>query len=140
MDGPPRVPSVAAIGTVLTAPMKMLGMKDAVKTVTLIFDSLARNVGWMLNSKNGYGGHEVTYMGNPSAASPELGRVLRKLIARDLLAEVDDVIEGRTRPDEVHSIYWKIPVARTNFLRNLTIFAFALVALILALIASLGGS
>ena len=140
MDGPPRVPSVAAIGTVFTAPMKILGMKDAAATVSLIFDSLARNVGWMLNSKNGYGGHEVTYMGNPSAASPELGRALRKLIARDLCAEVDDVIDGRTRPDEVHSIYWKIPVARTNFLRNLATAGVILLALILMLIASLGGS
>ncbi len=140
MDGPPRAPAVAAVGTVIAAPLKMLGMKEAVKTVSLIFDSLAKNIGWMLNVRNGYGGHEVTYQGIPSAASPELGRALRKLIARDLLAEVDGVIEKRILPDEVHSIYWKIPITRTNFLRNLKIAGVVALALILALIASLGGS
>jgi creatinine amidohydrolase len=51
MDGPPRVPSIARIGTVLSAPMKMLGMKDSAKKITLIFDSLARNIGWKRNVK-----------------------------------------------------------------------------------------
>jgi creatinine amidohydrolase/Fe(II)-dependent formamide hydrolase-like protein len=134
MDGPPRVPSIAAIGTVIAAPMKLFGMKAAAKTISLVFDTLAKSVGWGLNSRNGYGGHEITYTGNPSAASPELGRTLRKLIARDILAIVDDVIEGRARPNEVHSIFWKIPILRTNFSRNLKIAGAVLLALILALI------
>ena len=139
MDGPPCVPSIAGIGTVLSAPMKILGMKGAAEKVNLVFDNLARNVGWMLNAKNGYGGHQVTHLGNPSAASVELGRALRKLIALDLLTEIDAVIEGRTRPEDVHSLYWQIPLTRTNFFRNLGIFSIALIVIILILIVSLTG-
>ena len=134
MDGPPRVPSVAMIGNILAAPMRMFGMKCGGQTVSLIFDNLARNIGWALNVKKGYGGHQVTYMGNPSAASAELGKALRKLIARDLLAEIDAVIEGRTLPSEVHSLFWKIPILRADFLRNL---AFAIAGLIVLLILAL---
>ncbi len=141
MDGPPGVPAVANIGKALAAPLKLLGFGEAAGKIALIFDSLSRNIGWARNAKSGYGGHEVTYMGNPSAASPELGKALRKLIARELLAEVDAVIEGRIAPSEVHSIYWDLPVARTNFLRNLGFaFGFVLIVLILAGIVAVTGS
>jgi creatinine amidohydrolase len=129
MDGPPRVPSIAGIGTVLAGPVKALGMKGAAEKVLLIFDGLARNIGWKWNAQKGYGGHQVTHMGNPAAASMELGKALRKLIARDLLEEVDAIIEGRTRPEDVHSLYWQIPVTRTNFFRNLGIVSCLLILL-----------
>jgi hypothetical protein len=75
-------------------------------------------------------------MGNPSAASAELGKALRKLIARDLLEEVDAVIEGRTLPTEVHSIFWQIPFLRTNFFRNLGMGIGTLIILIILLLAA----
>lgn len=136
MDGPPRVRSVVRMGKVFTAPLRKLGLKKAAERVTLVFDSIARNLGWYLNTKKGYGDHLVTYMGNPSAASPELGEALRKLIAQDLLAEVEAVVSGRTVPSQVHSLYWNVPILRTNFFRNLGLAsaALALLMIIVALI------
>ncbi|RJP74352.1 MAG: creatininase family protein [Candidatus Abyssobacteria bacterium SURF_17] len=129
-DTPPRVPSIGRIGRVLSAPFKVLGLANVAEKVNLIFDGLAGNIGWWMNTHRGYGDHVVTYMGNPSAASSELGMALRKLIARDLLEEVEAVISGRRLPSEVHSIFWTIPVARTDFFRNLGIAIGALIVIV----------
>jgi creatinine amidohydrolase len=134
MDGPPKIPSLVGAGKFLAAPMKALGLKNAARMTSVIFEGLAGSFGWMLNSKNGYGGHEVTYQGNPAAASPEMGRALRKLISLDLLEEVEAVIQGRIKPTEVHSIFWKIPLLRTNFNRNLLIAALGAAAAIIFLL------
>ena len=64
----------------------------------------------------------------------ELGRALRNLIAHDLLEETDAVIEGRTLPSDVHSLFWKIPVARTDFFRNLGLVAGAVLAIVILIL------
>ncbi|NQU07525.1 MAG: creatininase family protein [Candidatus Abyssubacteria bacterium] len=134
LDGPPKVPAVLRIGKVFASFLRVLGFRETAEKAALIFDGLAGNIGWMLNTRRGYGGHQVTYMGNPSAASAELGKALRKLIARDLLEEVDAVIEGRTLPSDVHSIFWQIPFLRTNFFRNLSMAIGILIVLIVLLL------
>jgi creatinine amidohydrolase/Fe(II)-dependent formamide hydrolase-like protein len=130
-DRPPRVPSIFKAGQILRAILRTLRLKRAAQRVELIFDGLARNVGWFLNTRKGFGDHLVTYMGNPSVASPELGKALRKLIARDLLEEVDAVITGHTLPSEVHSVYWRIPIIRTDFFRNLSLAGCAVIIALL---------
>lgn len=134
MDSPPRVRSVVRIGKVFSAPLRRMGLRKAAERIELIFDAVARNLGWYLNTRKGYGGHLVTYMGNPSAASPELGKALRKLIAEDLLAEVDAVVTGETLPSEVHSLYWNVPILRTNFFRNLGLVSAATVLLLIIIL------
>ena len=131
MDGPPRVPWIVNIGKLFSVPLRIVGLSDAAAKIDLIFDSLAQNFGWLRNTRNGYGGHLVTYMGNPSAASPELGKALRKLIAEDLHAEVDAVITGRILPSDMHSLFWEIPFIRTDFFRNLGLFAAVIVGLVI---------
>lgn len=134
MDAPPKVPLVLKLGKIMSWPIKVLGFKESASFVDTVFNSLAGNIGWFLNTKKGYGGKLVTYQGNPSAASAELGRALRRLIARDLLAEADGVITGRMMPSEVHSPFWDIPIIRTDFFRNLGLAVIVLVIL-LALLA-----
>ena len=131
LDGPPRAPALPGIGRMLGVPLKALGFTAASERISLIFDVLARNVGWWLNTKRGYGDHLVTYMGDPSVASAELGTTLRKLMARDLLDEIDDVITGRVLPSEVHSLYWKVPIIRTDFLRTLGLAVSVLIGILL---------
>lgn len=131
LDGPPRAPLIPTIGRVLGMLLKALGFGSAAGKLSLICDVLARNIGWWLNTKRGYGDHVVTHMGDPSLASPELGKALRKLMARDLLEEVDAVITGRRLPTEVHSLYWKVPIIRTDFFRNVGLVVGALIVLLL---------
>ncbi len=133
-DGPPRVGWIRNSGRPLAATFRLVGLKGASDKISLIFDGIARNLGWWLNTRRGYGDHLVTYMGNPSAASAELGKALRKLIAQDLLEEVELVITGRTLPSDVHSIYWTAPILRTDFFRNLGLVATALLVALLMLL------
>ncbi len=133
LDSPPKVPSVVKIGNILRRILDAIRLARAAEKASLIFNGLAESVGWFLNTRKGYGDHLVTYMGNPSAASPELGKTLRKLIARDLLEEVNAVITGRTLPSDVHSIYWKIPIARTDFFRKLGLIACAVIIVLILL-------
>jgi hypothetical protein len=112
----------------------LAGLTVAAEKTVLMFDGLAGNIGWLLNTRRGYGDHLVTYMGNPSAASGELGKALRTLIAQDLLAEVDAVIEGRTLPSDVHSLFWQVPFFRTTFFRKLGLTAAVVLIIILLLV------
>jgi len=135
MDGPPPVPWVLKLGSFLGSVIRAVGFRDTAKKFDLAANGISSNIGWYLNVRRGYGGHQVTYMGNPSAASPELGRALRNLIARDLLKEVDSVIEGRTLPSEVHSLFWAMPILRTDFFRNLGLAVGAVLVILFLILA-----
>ena len=94
---------------------------------------MALSLGWLLNTRFGYGGPEVTYMGNPSAASVELGRAIRRLVIDDCLAVVEKVVSGDLRPEEVRSAASDSTILHPLFLRRLTLAAVALAAVLLML-------
>jgi hypothetical protein len=68
------------------------------------FDGLAGSIGWLLNARFGYGGGEVTYKGDPSVASVEIGRAFRELLVRDCLEIVEAVTSRRRDAADVRSI------------------------------------
>ncbi len=84
-------------------------------------ESLAGGIGWLLNARYGYGGPEVTYQGDPSAASAELGHALRRLAADDCLAVVESVTGGERRAEEIRSIASDAPIIQPFFWRRLAI-------------------
>jgi creatinine amidohydrolase/Fe(II)-dependent formamide hydrolase-like protein len=67
---------------------------------------LAGGLGWTRNARDGYGreGERVTYSGWPAVASPELGRAYAELSVRMCLEDVEAVVAGRMKPEEVRSI------------------------------------
>jgi creatinine amidohydrolase/Fe(II)-dependent formamide hydrolase-like protein len=77
--------------------------KDASK-VREAFEGIAGSIGWLLNCRFGYGGREVSYKGDPSVASAELGNAFRELLARDCLELVEVVTAGRRVAADVRSI------------------------------------
>jgi len=68
-------------------------------------EALARGVGWLLNARYGYGRpYRVTYQGDPSAGSAELGHAVRETMAQGCLEYVDKVTSGEIGAGDVRSI------------------------------------
>ena len=98
-------------------------------------DGLAGSVGWLLNARFGYGGDEVSYKGDPSVASPEIGRAFREVLAEDCLAIVEAVcLDGRPA-ESVRSIASDHAVIQPGFATRIGLAAAGTIAL-LALLAS----
>ncbi len=102
LDGPPAFKPLATVGERLVQWRQRRG-HDAAK-LHQAFTSIARGVGWLLNAHYGYGGPSVTYHGDPSVASAELGRAFREVMVRECLALVEAVTAGQTRAVDVRSI------------------------------------
>lgn len=68
--------------------------------------SLAEGVGWLLNTRFGYGrpGPPVSYHGWPGIASADLGAAYAELPVRMCLEDVEAVTAGRVDPSEIRSI------------------------------------
>jgi creatinine amidohydrolase len=77
--------------------------RDASK-VREAFGGIAGSIGWLLNCRFGYGGGEVSYKGDPSIASVELGHAFREILAHDCLEMVEAVAAGRRVADDIRSI------------------------------------
>jgi len=99
---PPRWRPLARVGDRLAARRERHG-RDASK-LREAFDGISGAIGWLLNCRFGYGGREVTYKGDPSVASVELGHAFREILARDCLEIVEAVTAGRRVADDVRSI------------------------------------
>lgn len=68
-------------------------------------DALAHGVGWLLNARYGYGrSYKVTYQGDPSAASAELGHAIRETMIQGCLEYVERVTSGELAAADVRSI------------------------------------
>lgn len=68
-------------------------------------EALAHGVGWLLNAHYGYGRpYRVTYQGDPSAGSAELGHAIRETMAQGCLDYVEKVTSGEIKAVEVRSI------------------------------------
>ena len=92
----------------LTAGNKVIAFQenrgdDTAKTRTIV-ESLAGGLGWLLNTKHGYGGPAVSYKGTPAVASAAIGNIFRHLLARECLAYIEDVTSGKKSAEDVRSL------------------------------------
>ena len=131
-DGPPSFRPVAVLGGWVTRALAR-GDQRSSERLEEIFGSLAGSIGWLLNARFGYGGHEVTYHGNPSIASAELGHAFRQVTVDDCLALVERVVRGEQRAEEVRSIASDPPIIQPYFWRRLGLGAAAAGALLAVL-------
>jgi creatinine amidohydrolase/Fe(II)-dependent formamide hydrolase-like protein len=120
--GPPPFQPLAALGVPLAG---LLGRGDPQRQakVERMVAALSGGIGWLLNARYGYGGPEVTYMGDPSAASAELGHAIRQVTVEDCLALVERVTNGELRAAEVRSIASDSVLIHPLFLRRLALAA-----------------
>jgi creatinine amidohydrolase/Fe(II)-dependent formamide hydrolase-like protein len=98
-----------------------------------IANGLAMDIGWLLNTLSGRNGTEITYMGDPSVASAELGEAIRRLMVEDCLAVVEKVVKGEMRVEEVRSITSFLVVLHPLFLRRLALAVAVLAAVVIML-------
>lgn len=99
---PPAFRPMARLGEALAARWEAHG-RDASKLRELL-GGLANSIGWLCNARYGYGGPLVTYSGNPSVASVELGHAFREAMVEECLAEIEAVTSGQKDATEVRSI------------------------------------
>jgi creatinine amidohydrolase len=127
---PPRWKPLERAGAWLAPRRKRRG-RDAGK-VREAFEGLAGSIGWLLNARFGYGGAEVTYKGDPSVASIEIGHAFRELLARDCLEIVEAVTSRRREAADVRSIASDHAVIQPGFAvkAGLAVAAAILVAII----------
>ena len=97
-----------------------------------IVTGLAGGIGWLLNARFGYGGDEVSYKGDPSVATAEIGHAFREILAEDCHAIVEAVCAGEVAPGDVRSIASDHAVIQPHFFARLGVAA-AAAALALAL-------
>jgi hypothetical protein len=114
---PPRWKPLETLGRTLAARREARG-GDATKLRTA-FEGISGSIGWLLNARFGYGGPEVSYKGDPSVATAEIGHAFREMLAEDVLAVVEALVDGRTRPDDVRSIASDHAVIQPGFFGRL---------------------
>jgi len=112
--GPPSFKPLAFVGRV-AAPL--FGGRSGHTEETS--ESLARGVGWLLNTRYGYGGDPVTYMGDPSAASAELGHAIRETMVQGCLDYAEKVTGGELVAEEVRSIASDPAIIQPGFWQRL---------------------
>lgn len=127
-DAPPAFRPLQRVGEQIVLWMEGLG-RDT-KTLREIVGGLAGGIGWLLNTHYGYGGHTVSYQGNPSVASPEIGQAFREVMVSDCLGYLERVTSGSLAALDVRSIASDAPMIQPYFLRRLG-FGVALVGLLL---------
>lgn len=123
---PPRWRPLAEIGGRLAAWRERRG-HDATGLRTAV-DGLSGSIGWLLNARFGYGGAPVSYKGDPSVASAEIGHAFREIMAEDVFALVLAVTDGRTRAADVRSIASEHAVIQPGFWERLGLAAAAVAA------------
>jgi creatinine amidohydrolase/Fe(II)-dependent formamide hydrolase-like protein len=121
-SGPPPFRPLAALSVPLAG---LLGRGDPQRQAKVqeMIAALSGGIGWLLNARYGYGGPEVTYMGDPSAASAELGHAIRQVAVEDCLALVESVTHGERRAADVRSIASDTVLVHPLFLRRLALAA-----------------
>ncbi len=117
-DNPPRFKPLALAGRGLAL---VSGRGSKVRELS---DSLAGGVGWLLNAHYGYGkDYKVTYQGNPSAGSAELGRAIRETMVQGCLEYVEKVTGGQMDARDVRSIASDPPIIQPGFWQRLGLLA-----------------
>lgn len=116
-DAPPALRPLQKVGDWLVAGYEALG-RDA-KAVREIVGGLAGGLGWLLNAHFGYGGHTVSYQGDPSVASPEIGQAFREIMVCECLGYVEGVTSGAMSAADVRSIASEPAMIQPYFLWKL---------------------
>lgn len=128
--GPARPPSftlVARSGGAIAAWWERRGCSAA--RFRVIVDGLAGGIGWLLNARYGYGGPVISYQGDPSVASADIGAAFRDIMAVDCLEVVEAVASGAMRAQDVRSIASEPIVIQPHFWAKVGLGAAALLAL-----------
>ena len=112
--GPPPFKPLALAGMVV-APL--FGRRS--ERFQEMSSSLAGGVGWLLNARYGYGGETVTYQGDPSAASAELGHAIRETMVQGCLEYAEKVVAGELSAEEVRSIASDTIIIQPGFWQRL---------------------
>jgi creatinine amidohydrolase/Fe(II)-dependent formamide hydrolase-like protein len=126
---PPTWRPLAVPGGFLAALLERCGADT--RRLRELVGGVAGGVGWLLNARFGYGGDTVTYKGDPSAASAEIGHAFRTLLAEDCLALVEAVCDGEIAPTDVRSIASEHALVQPYFLVTLGVVAAAVALLAL---------
>jgi hypothetical protein len=114
-DGPPPFKPLVAVGRALA-----LFFGGSSSRLREISDTLAGSVGWLLNARYGYGRPDpVTYKGDPSASSPELGHAIRETMVLGCLEYVEQVTSGQLSSEDVRSIASDPPFIQPGFWQRL---------------------
>jgi hypothetical protein len=92
--------------------------------------AIAGSIGWVLNNRYGYGGGEVSYKGDPSVATAEIGHAFREMMAEDCLEIVEGVVTGRMAPELVRSIASDYAVIQPGFVAKIALAAAVLLAVL----------
>jgi len=98
-----------------------------------VVTGLAGGIGWLLNVRFGYGGDEVSYKGDPSVATAEIGHAFREILAEDCHAIVEAVCAGELAAADVRSIASDHAVIQPHFVAKLGLVAVAVALALLAL-------
>jgi len=126
---PPTFRPLARLGELLVAARTRRG-RDASK-LREMFDGFAGGIGWLLNAHFGYGGPAVTYHGDPSVASADIGVAFREIMARECLTMVEAVVTGDVHASAVRSIASDHAAIQPHFWPKLGLAAAAVLALLI---------
>ncbi len=88
-----------------------------------ISDRLAGGIGWTLNTRYGYGGERVSYRGDPSAASADLGHAIRETMVQGCLDYAEKVTGGELAAEDVRSIASDPAIIQPGFWQRLGLFS-----------------
>lgn len=111
LDGPPAF-------TPLKVASKAIGNSNG--------EALSHGIGWLLNAHYGYGRpYKVSYQGDPSAGSEELGHAIRETMVQGCLEYVEAVTSGEIGSAEVRSIASDPAIIQPGFWRRIGLLAAA---------------
>jgi len=128
-DGPPALKPLLRLGERLVAWRVRRGHDTA--SLHEVFDNISHGLGWLLNANYGYGGPTVTYQGDPSVASAEIGHVFRELMVRECLTITEGVTHGHTRAADVRTLASDYAFIQPRFWPKVGLAAAAVLALML---------
>jgi len=128
LDGPPAFKPLATVGERVVQWRTRRG-SDAAKLREAL-NSISKSIGWLLNAHYGYGGPSVTYSGDPSIASAEIGKAFREVMVRDCLDVVEAVTAGTMHARDVRSIASDHAIIQPYFWERVGLVAAAVLALL----------
>jgi creatinine amidohydrolase len=116
-DHPPAARPIERVGELLARGLERLGRPASAERTRTVADGLAGGVGWILNTRFGYGrgGDRVSYNGAPGVASPEIGEAYAELSVEMCLEDLEGVTCGRLDALDVRSIASDPFVIQPNF-------------------------
>lgn len=128
-DGPPHVPWIERLGHRIGNILDSRG-RDGAQTRE-IFTTLAGGVGWLLNTKYGYGGPAVSYEGTPAVASAELGNAFRHVMADECMKLLESVTSGQAKAVDIRSIASDPAIIQPQFWPRVAVAAAIVAALVI---------